>query len=269
MVDLPFRLLRPRFLQLWLPLTALAVLAAVPWQILTALGWFDTAPDGLPTLQMAGAWMIGIPITLVTYTVITAAGFGAVLDLLDGRLVDLWKSLRSLDLSRLGVVALLYVTMGLGTMCCIVPGMVLGAYLGLATPAVFVEGKSVGRAFQRSLDLVRGGRDGGWWSDVTARSLAVVIVTFILQYALNYVAMLPQTILIMKQSFESAASGLAVNVWETVPLWLNIATTLAAAGVLALVILYDAAGTLLVYRYARERLEGTGLETAIQDAQKQ
>jgi len=97
----------------------------------------------------------------------------------------------------------------------------------------------------------------------------VVIVTILLEYALGGLVTLPQTILIMKASFESAASGIPmVNAYEVVPWWITVPTALGSAAVMAIAFLYNTAASLLVYRYARERLEGTGLETAIQDAQK-
>ena len=269
MVDLPFRLLRHKFLQLWLPATAIAVLAASPWQVATALGAFETGPDGLPTLAMAAGWLVAGPITFVIYTILSGVLYGVVLDLTEGRPIDFVRAFTSLDASRLAVIAVLFVLSVAGFACCFVPGIVVSTYLDLAAPVAFVEGKSLGTAFQRSLDLVRGSRDGGWWSDVAARSLAVVVVAILLQYALGSLVSLPQTLLIMKASFESAASGVPVaNVYKLVPWWISVPTALGSGAVYALSFLYTVSASLLVYRYAVERLEGTGLESAIQDAQK-
>jgi hypothetical protein len=269
MVDLPFRVLRPRFFQLWLPTTALAVAASVPTQLGSAFGAFDVGANPLPALALLAAMLVGIPVSAVVYTVLAGTVFGAVLDLTEGRPVDLYRSLRSLDLSRLGVIALLYLFSFVGAACCILPGVAVATFLGPATPVAFVEGRAIGAAFQRSLDLVRGGRDDGWWNDVVARSLAVVVVTFLLQYALGTVVTLPQTLLVLKSTLDTAASGMeATDASQVIPGWLTILTMLGSGAVFALVQLYSAAGMLLVYRYARERLEGAGLERAIQDAQQ-
>ena len=268
MVDLPFRLLRPKFLQLWVPATAMALVAQSPWTLASVTGAAATGSDGLPSLAAMGAWLVAGPISFVAYAVMTGVIYGAVIDFMDGRPIDFLRSFRSLDLSRLAVIAILFVVSLAGFFCCFIPGIVVSTYLDLATPVAFVEGKTPGNAFQRSLDLVRGSRVD-WWSDVTARALAVVIVTILFQYALGSLVTLPQTFLIMKASFESAASGVPmVNAYDVVPWWITVPTAFGSACVMALSFLYQTTGSLLVYRYARERLEGTGLETAIQDAQK-
>jgi len=267
MVDLPFRLLRPQFVQLWVPTTAMAVIAGAPMQLLAATGFDPEHPNMTLLLAQMGGMVVAVPFMLVAYVLMTGVVFGAVLDLSEGRPVDFVRSARALTASRLFVIAALFVAVGAGAGCCVLPGLAVSTYLGLATPVAFVEGQGVGGAFQRSLDLVRGGRDGAWWNDVVARSLAMVAVAFFLQYALGYVVALPQTFLAMKSALESAASGATPDMWGAIPWWLRIATAVGSGGVVALTMLYSSAASLLLYRYARERLEGTGLEAAIQDAQ--
>ena len=270
MVDLPFRLLRPRFLQLWLPATAMAVVASAPNQLAAAaMGAVDFTTDPMAALPAFGAMLVALPVMLVAYTLVTAVVFDAVWDLTEGRPIDFVESIRSLDASRIAVIGILFIGVGVGAGCCFVPGIALSVYLGLALPVAFVERRGIGEAFQRSLDLVRGGRNGAWWNDVAARALAMVVVSFVLQYALGSVVTLPQTFYAMKVGFDAAATGVPnPNAWGAIPWWLRIPTALGSGGVLALMLLYSSAASLLLYRYARERLEGTALETAIQDAQK-
>jgi hypothetical protein len=268
MVDLPFRLLRPQFFQLWLPTTAMAVVAGGPVQLSAAsMQTFDaTNPDLTKLFASLGGLAVSLPLMFVGYVLITGLAFGAVLDVTEGRSVDFVRSARALDVSRLAVIAASFLAVGLGASCCVLPGIAVSTYLGLATPVAFLEREGVGGAFQRSLDLVRGGRDGAWWNDVVARSLAMVVVAFLLRYALTGIVTLPQTAWAFKVGFESATSGNpSPGLATAIPLWLRIATMVGAGGVVALTILYTSAAAVLLYRYARERLEGTGLEAAIQD----
>jgi hypothetical protein len=267
MVDLPFRLLRPKFVQLWLPTTVMAVIAGAPVQLLSTMGFDPAHPSMKLLVAQLGGMVVAFPVMLVAYVVMTGIVFGAVLDQSEGRPVDFVRSARALNGSRLFVITALFFAVGLGASCCVLPGVAVSTYLGLAMPVAFVEGQGVSGAFQRSLDLMRGGRDGAWWTDVVARSLAMVAVAFFLQYVLGYVVALPQTAIAMKTAIESAASGSTPDVWGAIPWWLRIATVVGSGCVVALTMLYSSAASLLLYRYARERLEGTGLEAAIRDAQ--
>lgn len=57
-----------------------------------------------------------------------------------------------------GLAFLVGIVVGVGTLACIVPGLILQAALSMAVPALMVEELSVGEAFSRSFEITRGHR---------------------------------------------------------------------------------------------------------------
>jgi hypothetical protein len=268
LVDLPFRLLRPHLLQFLLPLSAAFVVLAAPFQIASAQGLFTVDPAN-PKLGSLAVFVGMAPLALLGYSMVSITTNILVIDTFEGRAVDLASALRRAVTGQKVLVSI-FLNLGLilGSACCVVPGIAFTAYLSLAIPVVILEGRPAGASLQRGLDLVRGGRNGPWWGPVIARSVAAVLVMVTLQYALGTLVALPTLPYIFKAAFESAASGYTANVAGAVPWWIQAISSLGQGAVYALVCLYDAAAMWLIYRYARERLEGTDLQAAIPTAEK-
>lgn len=136
--------------------TALSLLVSLPsfaFAFLQPVG-------GSPQRQLAWTWG-GLVLGMVFQAIATAALTQGVLSHLRGRQVSIEQCLQGAagaGLTVLGVSVLQAIIVMLGTMACIVPGIIAFVALGVAIPAAVETRSSVIQALNRSMDLTQGNR---------------------------------------------------------------------------------------------------------------
>jgi hypothetical protein len=90
----------------------------------------------------------------------------------------------------LALTIIVSVAVGLGLVALLVGAVVVGVYLGLATPAYILEGGGVRHALRRSVTIVR----GSWW-----RSLGILVLSTLVAFMLN-VLLTVITVVILESS---------------------------------------------------------------------
>jgi hypothetical protein len=136
--------------------TALSLLVSLPsfaFALLQPVG-------GSPQRQLAWTWG-GIVLGMVFQAIATAALTQGVLSHLRGRQVSVEQCLQGAagaGLTVLGVSVLQAIIVMLGTLACIVPGIIAFVALGVAIPAAVETRSGVIAALNRSMDLTQGNR---------------------------------------------------------------------------------------------------------------
>ena len=166
-LDGAFQLYRNHFVTFW----QIAVTIAVPMFLLqTATVWGITgrlsmaglnptqiAPNMNPTRMML-ALGLALPFTLVSYALQQAALASAVGDTYLGRPVNPWARVMAALPTILGASALVGLGVGLGWLCLVVPGILLGLRWSFTIQAVMLEGRGASAAMARSRQLMAGRR---------------------------------------------------------------------------------------------------------------
>lgn len=136
--------------------TALTLLVSLPSFALA----FLQPVGGSSRQQLAWTWG-GIALGMVFQAIAAAALTQGVLSHLRGRQVSFEQCLQGAagaGLTVFGVSLLQAIIVGLGTMACIVPGIIAFVALGVAIPAAVETRSGVIAALNRSMDLTQGNR---------------------------------------------------------------------------------------------------------------
>lgn len=143
---------------------------------------------------------------------------------------------------------------------CLLPFIMIGAPLGamylwsilsMVGPVVVVERATLGGAFTRSRDLVRGHE----WR--TVGFLAMIgLINYVLQQAISSVAVLPQIVSIVQNPDAVLASG---GLATPGMLWLTVVTGLINAVALSITVPLSSIATYSYYLDLRSRSEGIDL----------
>lgn len=207
----------------------------------------DELTSALPSIF--GGAAAGIVISLLASTFLS--GF---LTIVVGRAVlgrpitfgDAMADLKPRLLPLLGLTLVYTLMIIVGAMLCIVPGVWLYVLFALASPALVLEKKSIGGAFQRSKDLVA----GNWW-----RIFGILLLATFLAYVLSSVISIPFSLLgggfnsITDPAATTSFGGLLVQSIGSI-----LASTIVAP--------FTAIVTVLVYTDQRIRKEGLDIELA-------
>ena len=150
-------------------LTALVVFAAL--DLLSAL-----IADAVSNGASAGVWgLVALVIGVVGYFWVQAALVALVQDVRDGRadrsITETYRAVQPKLGSVIVAGILAALGIGIGFVLLIIPGLFLLTIWSMLVPVIVLEGRSVGEAFGRSREVVRG---NGW------SVFGLILVTFLL-----------------------------------------------------------------------------------------
>jgi hypothetical protein len=98
---------------------------------------------------------------------------------------DVWRNVGKTFFPVLGTMVVMGILIGIGTLLCIIPGIYLAIAFCLVFASVFFESLPMGRAFERSMFLIR----DDWWL-----AFIVGVVIYLLVGFISYIFMLPSVI---------------------------------------------------------------------------
>lgn len=205
-----------------------------------------------PTLfvSLAGA-LVQVVATVLLTGVVTAVMGQAVL----GRPVTLpeaWAIVRPRAWRLLGLGLLVTVIVSVGLILCLIPGIIAGVYLSIASAALVLEKSTIGSAMRRSMSLV----NGAFWRTFGALIL-MVIIYFVINVAISVPFAIPEFI---APSVDSAT----LTVDETRFVINNAIATVGSVIVSTITLPFVAAVLSLIYIDRRMRTEGLDITLARQ-----
>lgn len=105
---------------------------------------------------------------------------------------DLWTEIQGKIFPVLGISLVVFILVIIGSILCLIPGIILGVSLSVILPAYFFENKGFGNAFNRSFQLT----GQKWWF-----TFGLLIVSYILMYVLILFLSIPSILLGFKSFF--------------------------------------------------------------------
>jgi hypothetical protein len=160
-----------------------------------------------------------------------------------------WAALRPRAWRLIGLSLLLAVIVGAGFVACVFPGIIIGVFLALATPALILEKSRVTRAIGRSWTLVT----GAWW-----RTFGIVLLVLIIYGVITTAVSVPFSLASFLISPVDATGSINSG-------WYVVTQALSAVGSVAAGTIgypFVAAAIALVYIDRRMRREGLDLVLA-------
>jgi len=167
--------------------------------------------------------------------------------------------------SVLGTLILIGVASGLSMAMCYIPALYVVPVLSFALPAMADEGLRGFAALRRAGELAHFNPTGRWTQIPWLQMLLILVVGFVLYYAVAFAVQLPfiiaQQVIILRE----AAAGQVVDPGELMAstFWLQLPANVLNALATAVTWLYSAFGTCLLFQEVRRRKEAGDLEAAI------
>jgi hypothetical protein len=213
--------------------------------------------------------MMGLMLVLsVVYAAAASALVAAACDAATGETIDMARRWRWGWRPRvLGTVVLLGLVTGLGMMCCVVPGVLLGIAFGFTLPAMVLEGRFGTDAFSRSYQLVRHNPGNRLMTHPGLRVFVIGLVAALLSYAVTLVVQLPfvivQQVGIVRSTMAQAQEQGDVVSFASGWMWLQVPQTILGQLANTAVWLYAAFVLVLLFDQLRRRMEGGDLEAVL------
>jgi hypothetical protein len=192
---------------------------------------------------------------------------------LDGREVGAGPVWRWVFQGRvLGTLFILGFLVGLGLMCCALPGLYLGVVWSLAIPIVAAGEVTGYPALARSRMLILHSNEKRIFPPGLGWAIVVFLTAIVLSYGVSMAVQFPMTILseifmVRNVLGETARqTNVGANPFAIFPPWflaVQVVTTVVSGLARALVALYSAAAFTLLFRRLRGRREGTDLVEAL------
>ena len=203
-------------------------------------------------LLLAGVVFVMIIASLVTYVLANGAIVSYIQNYTENQGTTNYSAIRKDTFAKfwplIGLGILVFLSLFVGFMLCIIPGIYLMVPLGLSVPLMIIEKKGVGDAYQSSFDLVK----GHWWNTFAAMLVMYIIIT-----VGNYAFALPSIIYVWIKMgvFSGEVDAESMNVFnDPIYLAINILSTLVQflMNIILLVSL------VLIYFNLNERKNSTG-----------
>lgn len=159
------------------------------------------------------------------------------------------------------------VAVGLGMMCCFLPGLWLVMILGLALPVMVEEGEVLGSAWRRSSRLARYNPQRRLGTSAMLKIFVFMVVGFLISQAVGLVVQMPVVIAQQVIVFREVAAGTDPNalLYDARWLWLQVPATVVGSLAQTAVALYLSFGMALLYFDVRRRRDGDDLEAALDE----
>jgi len=256
--------LGPLFVGIMLPLAITqGILAAAVAVFQIAMG------SGVPTPGALVGGGISVAIGVFFAVVIGLIGAGALahasFSLAAGRPVmaaESWK--QGLRLRVWGTLILSGLGVGVGLVCCLLPGMYAAIVWALALPVVFEESTAYAAALGRSSELASFNPQGGIGNDPRLRIFLVFLVSLVCTYALSTMIQLPLIIASFIVGARAASAGNPEAFAMPAYLhWLQVPTTVGVSLVQSAFVVFSALAVAILYFDIRGRMEAKDLDSAI------
>lgn len=171
-------------------------------------------------------------------------------------LSDAWATVRPRAWRLLGLGLLVLLVVGIGLFCCLIPGLLLGAYFSLSAAALILEKSTVIESMGRSWRLV----GGAFWRTVGALTL-MTIIYFVINFAVGIPFSIPEYI---NPSIDTGS----LSIDETRFVINNAIATVGSVITGTITLPFVAAGISLIYIDRRMRAEGLDI-TLVRQSQGQ
>jgi hypothetical protein len=154
---------------------------------------------------------------------------------------------------------------GVGMMCCLVPGLAAAMYFGLLVPVMAEEGLTLRSAFRRSGDLASYNPTRRLAASPMVKVLVLLFVGYVLSQAISFLVQMPFALAQQVMMFRELAAGNAPEEamlhsrWQ----WLGVPGVVLGGLAQAAVLVYVGLGMALLYFDVRGRREGADLEAAL------
>jgi hypothetical protein len=165
---------------------------------------------------------------------------------------EAWAIVRPRAWRLLGLGLLVGLIVGLGACFCLVPGVVLGVYLSIASAALVLERSTVSDAMSRSWRLI----SGAFW-----RTLGALILLLIIYTVINVAVGVPFAI---PEWVSPSVDPVTLSVNETRFVVNQAISTVGSVIVNTITLPFIAAGISLIYIDRRMRVEGLDITLARQ-----
>jgi len=278
---MPFRMLldeamkrtRLHFRQLFFPVAiplglAAAAVPIAQWALFSTLPSL-TLRSGRDLIQILPGF-VGVGLAIVFFLGAYALGYTALfvacVDAVAGRGVEMGRAwLFPLRLRVLGTLLLTFLTLGLGFIFCLLPGIYLSLLLSFTLPVMVDEDQFGTSAMSRSATLARHNPQRAFEADPRLKIFILGFVGILLSYVTNIVVQLPFIVVQQVMMFRDIAGGKApdpVAIMGRTTL-LQVPSQFLGTLVNIAVRIYVCFGIALLFFDVKRRREGRDLERAI------
>jgi len=172
----------------------------------------------------------------------------------------------TLERAAAGTVLLYWLGVGIGSFCCLVPGIAVWTVLGLTVPIMVAEGLRGTAAFRRSSDLIMSSPDEGFGRHPAVRLLGIGLVGYLLTYAVTFAVQLPLGAIQIYLGFRSIAKMNPAG-QDLPPAWFWLQSVQAILGACATIaaLIYVMFAIALLYLDVRSARSGGDLHAALDE----
>ena len=163
----------------------------------------------------------------------------------------------------LGTTLVLGFLLGLGYMCCLVPGIFLATLWGFTISATVEDDLRGFAAMERSYQLTGHNPQGKWTTSPRFKIFILLAVGWLLSAAISLMVQMPLQIVQQIMATRQAV-GSPEEIFASDWLWLTVPNAALGALASSLVLLYLGFGVALLYWDVRRRSEGSDLEAELQ-----
>jgi len=217
-------------------------------------------------LGIMGLSLVFVVVYMVASTVVLAAACDATAS----RPVDMGRTWRWAFSPRVfGTTLMTWLVIGIGMMCCLLPGILLWVLLAFVVPVMALEERFGTAAWSRSYQLVAHNPGGSLASHPGLRVLAIGVVTVLLSYLVSLIVSLPfvivQQVLLYRSATENPAQLAQGASMPTGWLWLQVPQTVLSQLANMAIWIYAGFVVARLFEALRGLKEGTDLEAALDE----
>lgn len=219
-----------------------------------SFGGWETALYIASFVLSLGALMLG-----------SGAVAAAAVDAAAGRPTDMRRAWLTFLRPRVIFTGLLaFLGVGLGTMCCVLPGLYIALLWCISMPVMLEEQRFGISALERSGELMRHNPSGAIGNDPRFRAFVVLFAGFLLAYSVAFIVQLPLGVAVAVGMAREMAKGEHADPQAMMlpMLWLQIPSSMLSMALHACTQFFSTIGVSVLYFDVRRRREGFDLEQA-------
>jgi hypothetical protein len=273
LIDEAFVYLRRHFVKIYFPVAIPIALLSGGMPLVQGLWVTREMQNANPASLRPAAFLFvmaaSVGVTLVYLSIHmlgSIALVGGSLDAIRLGAVDMGRSWRrAFDPRVFGTSLLTAIIVGLGMMCCLLPGLYAALLFGLVVPVVLAEGLYGRAALERTYALTTHNPTRAFTADPRFRVFVVLAAGFLMQYAISILVSLPMIVLQQVLMFRSIAEGARPNPYSLMRsmMWVQVPTTVLQTLTQETIALYVSLTLSLLFFDLREQREGLALEAEI------
>jgi hypothetical protein len=162
-----------------------------------------------------------------------------------------------------GTLILSGIGIGLGLVCCLLPGIYAALVWAIVLPIVFDESLGFTRALSRSYELMNFNPQGGIGNDPKLRAFLILLSTVATTYLLSFMIQLPLVIVSAAAVARSMSAGETPGEFPALVYWLQVPTSIAVSIVQSSLVFLSSTALAVMYFDIRGRREATDLDAAV------